>query len=90
MAKKSTAELEAENDQLRTQLDAMRKEADVREKDDAEVNERIQMSGGALSRDEARQVVANQRAWEAHPEHPDNLAKAKAAAEAAKPVTPQA
>ena len=88
MAKKSNAELEAENEQLRAQLDAMKKESDAREADDAEVNERIRISGGALSRDEARQVVANQRAWEAHPEHPDNIAKAKAAATVATPEAP--
>jgi len=76
---KTLKEYADENEELRSKLLKFEAQAKKNEEDDKEVNERIRISGGLLSRDQAVLVVQQQREWEANPQHPDNLAKAKKA-----------
>ena len=76
---KTIKEYEQENEELRAKLLVFENQAKQSEVDDKEINERIRISGGSLTRDQAAIAVRQQRDWEAHPEHPNNLAKANPA-----------
>jgi hypothetical protein len=51
--------------------------------EDEAVIEKVRLG---LTRDQALEVIKAQREWDAHPDHPDNVAKRVAAEKAAKPA----
>lgn len=78
------ADLATENAELKAKLSAVEAQKKQAEIDEAEAKERVFISFGALTMEQAREAVKAQRAWERDPKHPDNVAKAKNAAAQAK------
>lgn len=78
---KSIEDLEKENAALRGEVESLRAKAATIDKDEKDIAERIKLSGGMLSREQAREIVLHQREWEAHPEHPNNKGKSAPAEE---------
>lgn len=77
-------DLATENAELKAKLAAVEASKKQAELDEAEAKERVFISYGALTLEQARECVKAQRAWEKDPKHPDNVAKAKNAAAQAK------
>lgn len=73
-----------ENAELKAKLAAVEAEKKQAAIDEAEAKERVFISFGALTMEQAREAVKAQRAWEKDPKHPDNVAKAKNAVAQAK------
>lgn len=65
---------------LQSELAALKAEKNQADLDEQEALQRVRDSYGALTIEQARQVVKYQRDWEKDPKHPDNVAKAKASA----------
>lgn len=72
---KTIEELEKENAALRAENTALQLTKEKLDEDEKLVRERISLSGGALSYGQAREIVRQQREWDAHPDNPANAKK---------------
>lgn len=72
---KTIEELEKENAALRAENTALQFTKEKLDEDEKLIRERMSLSGGVLSYAQAREIVRQQREWDAHPANPLNAKK---------------